>query len=308
MAPRSEPSIGVFLVTFGGPASPEAFARLAGAADGVVETLCVGDHVTLPAEIPDEYPFSPTGESPFSASQDAYDAFQVLSYLAGRTDDVRLGTNTAIAPYRHPVALAKQALTLDALTGGRFEFGLAPGWMRTEFEVLDVPFEERGTRTDEFLDLFDRVCGEGELSFEGPHHAFQKTGFHPRPVQEGGPPIWVGGRSGATFRRVGEHGTGWTIFPDGPAQVRSDVERLERAWAAHDRPGDPAVAVTLTDYPVHVGDGRIEGDREALVDRLGAYVDAGATRLFVMPQAVADDAEGCLQFLEWVVDDVAPRL
>lgn len=302
------PSIGLFLVSFGGPASPEAFTRLAEAADGTVAALCVGDHVALPADIPDEYPFSPTGESPFDPAQDAYDAFQVLASLAGTTDAVRLGANTAIVPYRHPVALAKQALTLDALSDGRFEFGLAPGWMRTEFEVLDVPFDERGSRTDEFLALFERVCSEAQLSFDGPHHTIQETGFHPRPVQPDGPPIWVGGRSGATFRRIAEYGTGWTIFPESPDQLQGDLARLETAWAAHGRSGSPEVAVTLTDYPVHVENGRITGDQSALVERLAAYVEAGATRLFVMPQAAAPDTAGSIRFLEWVDDEVAPQL
>lgn len=305
----TDPELGLFLVTFGGPADPETFRRLGTAADEQgLAALCVGDHVALPAEIPDEYPFSPTGESPFHVEQDAYDAFQVLSFLASVTEDVRLGTNTAIVPYRHPVTLTKHALTLDALSEGRFEFGVAPGWMRTEFEVLDVPFEERGSRTDEFLDLFERACTEDRLSFDGPHHSFQEAGFHPRPVQEGGPPLWIGGLSGAAFRRVGEYGAGWTIFPESPDQVRSAVERVRAAWEDYDRAGDPGVAVTLNEYGVGVEDGEVTGDPEAFVDRLRAYVDAGATRVYVMPQAASRTTDDGVAFLEWVADEVAPQL
>jgi len=298
---------GAFLVTFGDLADPEALARLARTADGNCAAVCVGDHISLPVEIPDEYPFSPTGESPFEVDQDAVDAFQTLAYLAAETAEVRLGTNTAIIPYRHPVTMTKHALTLDTLSDGRFEFGLAPGWLRTEFEVLDVPFEERGSRTDEFLDIYERACAEGQFAFEGEHHSFQETGFHPRPVQNGGPPAWIGGYSGASFRRVAEYGHGWTVFSEDPADLSGAVDRLETAWDDYDRAGDPPVAVTTSDYDVAFDGEEFVGDVEGLVDRIAGYADAGATRVFVMPQAMAapEDAPAALdRFLE----EVAPRV
>ena len=193
-----EIEVGVMVGTFGEQATRENIERLATAADdGGFDAVWVGDHVTLPAEIPDTYPFSPSGEAPFDIGQDVYDCFGVLSYLAGVTDRVDLGTNTCIVPYRHPAVLARNAFTLEQLSGGRFDFGVAPGWLETEFEVLDVPFEERGSRTDEFLDLFERAREEPELAFDGPHHSLQRTGFHPAPPR-GRPKVWVGGRSGVS--------------------------------------------------------------------------------------------------------------
>jgi probable F420-dependent oxidoreductase len=281
----SEMDFGVMLSTFGDHASPEAFRRVATAAEGAgFDSVWAGDHVSLPAEIPDEYPFSPSGESPFHVSQDTYDVFGVLSHLAAVTDTVDLGTNTCIVPYRHPVVLARNALTVEALSDGRFDFGVAPGWMETEFEVLDVPFEERGSRTDEFLEMFTRACEEGEISFDGPHHSFQETGFHPTPDDDG-PTIWLGGKSGAAFRRTAQFGDGWTIFWDRPDAIAAGRERLMNAWTDFEREGDPEVAVIRA---TEVGDDTerdpekpLVGEPEKIVEDIEAYADAGTTRVVI---------------------------
>jgi probable F420-dependent oxidoreductase len=274
---------GVMLSTFGERASPAQFRSVASTAEEWgFDAVWVGDHVTFPADIPDEYPFSSTGESPFASDQDVYDPFEVLSFLAGCTSEIQLGTNVCVVPYRHPVVLAKNALTVEALSDGRFEFGVAPGWLRTEFEVLDVPFEERGPRTDEFLGLFERACRDGEIAFDGEFHSFQRTGFHPVP-ETGRPPVWVGGKSGAAFRRVAEFGDGRTIFWDHPAQIEAARERLAAAWDDFDREGDPEVAVVR---PVHVGTDTerdpsklLVGDPDSILDDVEAYAEAGVTRL-----------------------------
>lgn len=278
---NSELEFGVMLSTFGDHAYPDGFRRVATTAeDEDFDVVWAGDHVTFPADIPKDYPFSRNGESPFDISLDTYDVFQVLAHLAAVTSDVEVGTNTCIVPYRHPVVLARNALTIEQLSDGRFDFGVAPGWLKTEFEVLDVPFEERGARTDEFLRKFDRVRTEGEISFEGPHHSFQKTGFHPTP-DEGRPKIWVGGKSGAAFRRVAEFGDGWTIFWDHPEDIETARERIMNAWTDYERDGEPEIAVVRA---VHVGedtdrDTLLTGTPEKIVDDLEAYADAGVTRV-----------------------------
>jgi probable F420-dependent oxidoreductase len=279
----SEMEFGVLLPTLGTHASRDAIRRVATTAEEYgFDAVWAGDHVTFPAEIPDEYPFSPTGESPFHVSQNAYDVFTVLSYLAGVTDSVEIGSNTCIVPYRHPVALARNALSVEALSDGRFDFGVGTGWMRTEFEVLDVPFEERGSRTDEFLELFERACAEGELSFDGPHHSFQETGFRPTP-DRGRPKTWIGGRSGAAFRRVGQFGDGWTIFWDRPEDVAAARERIMHAWRDFDRDGEPEIALTR---PIQVGSDHdrdssrpFVGEPASVAADVEAYADAGVTRI-----------------------------
>lgn len=302
--------IGIMIGTFGAQASRENFERLATAAENAgMDAVWVGDHIAFPEEIPDTYPFSKSGKAPFDIGQDAYDCFDVLSYLAGVTDDVELGTNTCIVPYRHPVVLARNALTVEQLTGGRFDFGVAPGWMETEFEVLDVPYEERGSRTDEFLDIFERAREDVEFAFDGPHHSFQKAGFHPVP-EAGRPKIWVGGKSGASIRRVGEYGDGWTIFWDHPEEVAEARERIMNAWDDFDRSGEPEIAVTRA---TQVGEDTERSPEKLLVgepanvaEDVEAYAEAGTTRI-LLDFYTRDTDEQIAQIEKWG-DDVLPLL
>jgi probable F420-dependent oxidoreductase len=281
----SDVEFGVMLSTFGEHASPEAFRRVATTAESVgFDAVWAGDHVSFPAEIPDTYPFSPSGESPFHVSQDTYDVFGVLSHLAAVTDEISIGTNTCIVPYRHPVVLARNALTVESLSEGRFDFGVAPGWMETEFEVLDVPFDERGGRTDEFLELFEQACEKGEIDFDGDYHSFRETGFHPTPDGDR-PEIWVGGRSGAAFRRIAQFGTGWTIFWDRPDDIAAARERILNAWTDFDREGEPEIAVTRA---TEVGTDTekdpskpLVGEPEAIAADVDAYAAAGTTRVVI---------------------------
>lgn len=278
---NSEPEFGVMLSTFGDHAYPEAFLRVATTAERAgFDAIWAGDHISFPVDIPDEYPFSRSGESPFDVTLDTYDVFSILSHLAAATEEVQLGTNTCIVPYRHPIVLARNALTLEQLSDGRFDFGVAPGWMETEFEVLDAHFEDRGSRTDEFLRIFRRARTEGQFAFDGPHHSFQETGFYPTP-ESGRPKIWIGGKSGAAFRRVAEFGDGWTIFWDHPDEIAVSRKRIMNAWRDYDRSGEPEIAVVRA---VHVGhdaprDTLLTGAPDDIVDDIQSYTDAGVTRI-----------------------------
>lgn len=278
---------GVMVTPFGPNASPQVFADLATVAERRgFDVVWLGDHVAFPREIPDEYPFTPSGVAPPAQGIDrnAYDPFTVISYLAGRVEDVRLGTNACVVPYRHPVLLAKLALSVEGLTDGRFEFGVAPGWLRTEFDLLGVPFEERGSRTDEFLEIFARACEEHEFAFDGPHHSFPETGFYPA-SERGHPPVLVGGFSGASFRRVAQYGDGWTIYGARPDAVSEGHERVTAAWEDFDRSGSPEVVAGRS---VHVGTDTdldptrpLVGDSDSVIEDVQAYADAGATHVFV---------------------------
>jgi len=281
---NSDIEFGVLLPTMGHHASPRAIRRLATTAEECgFDAVWAGDHITFPADIPDEYPFSPSGESPFHISQDAYDVFTVLSYLAGITNTVDIGSNTCIVPYRHPVALARNALSVEALSDGRFDFGVGSGWLRTEFEVLDVPFEERGSRTDEFLSLFDRIRKAGELSFDGPHHSFQETGFvrrqnrvDPRFGLAAGPAqhsdAWdssaTAGRYSGTVRRTS------------PPRGNEYWTRGLISTARESRKSPSRGRSTGSDHDLDASRPLI-GDSATVAADIESYLDAGVTRIVI---------------------------
>jgi probable F420-dependent oxidoreductase len=297
--------------TFGESAAPEHIERTArlGERHGF-DALLVGDHIAFPAETSDTYPFTPDGEAPamYHADADCYDPFEVLSYVAGRTDRIRLGTNMCVAPIRHPVHLTKNVLTLDALAKGRVDFGVAIGWLQTEYEVLDVPFEERGARTDEFLEVFERACERAQFAFDGTYHSFQETGFRPRPAQPGGPPVWIGGTSSAALRRLGRYGDGIVAVWDRPDEVRALTDRMRRAWRDFDRDGEPRLAVMRPAAvdPAADSDKPLVGRADAVVADVERYADAGATRLVL--DFYAENVDEKHRQIERFGEAVIPRL
>lgn len=134
----------------------------------------------------------------------------LLSFAAAATERVRLGTCVYLLPLRHPVITAKTTAALDLLSGGRLTLGVGVGGeFPREFEASGVPHRERGARTDEAIPLLRRLWTEDGVAHEGRHFRFGGVSLDPKPLQRGGPPIWVGGRSPAAMRRAGQLGNGY---------------------------------------------------------------------------------------------------
>jgi probable F420-dependent oxidoreductase len=302
---------GLLLSHMGDQASPEAIERLSRAAQRQgFDAIWGGDHITFPVDMPETYPFSSTGEPPegIRADTNLFEMFQTLTYVAAVTTDIRVGTNVCLAPLRHPVLATKQALTLEAFADGGFEFGVSVGWLENEYDVMNVPYDERGSRLDEFLGIFSRARTEGILAHEGEHFSFEEIGFYPIPDEQASPRIWIGGKSSAAFRRVAEFGDGWTIVRDRPEQVAVQRDRLVNAWNDYERQGTPGIAVCR---PIHVGsDGPVGTDRILVGDPddvradLADYRDAGTTH-FVVTFFVTD-VEKQIEQIERIGDSVIP--
>ena len=140
----------------------------------------------------------------------------VLSCAAGATETIPLGTNILVVPIRHPVLLAKELGTLDAMSGGRFFFGVGPGWNEPEFTSMGISMSERGRRTDEILDAVKLLLTEENVSFNGEFYQFEDVTIEPRP--ETYFPVWVAGGS----RVPGP------LSPDRPYMVKSVLKRIAK--------------------------------------------------------------------------------
>jgi probable F420-dependent oxidoreductase len=165
----------------------------------------VSDHIAWPREIESRYPYSDTGDFPAPAGVPWLDPLGTLIYAAACTERIKLGTTVLILGYRPPVQTAKLIATLDALSGGRTILGVGVGWMEEEFDVLGMPFDHRGARADEQLQVFEALFTQPQPSFEGRFYRFPAVGFEPRPVN-GRVPIWVGGGTDAAFQRAVRYG------------------------------------------------------------------------------------------------------
>ena len=165
----------------------------------------------------------------------------VLARLAGELDPhVRLVTQILIAPLYHPVLLAEELATLDVVTGGRICVGVGLGYIPREYEVLGVPFKERGARLNETIEILKLMWTQDRVSYSGRFFTLDDIPVHIRPIQRPHPPIWVGAGSPAGIERAARLGDAWPITPqvapkDLPAQVGGFFDA--RAKAGRSRSG-----------------------------------------------------------------------
>ncbi len=217
-----------------------------------------------------------------------YDPVATLSFLAARTERIRLLSHVAVVGLRHPLATAKQYATLDTLSGGRLTLGVGAGHVREEFEALGVDFDGRGALLDETIEALKAALGEEEFpSFTGERFSFSGLGQRPRPVQRPRPPLWVGGSSPAAVRRAALHGDGW--LPQGdPREVLP--ERIARIRQLREKAGlaDEEFTVGAIAEPLyvgtpswHVGRRTLTGSPQALAASLREYADMGVHQVQV---------------------------
>lgn len=213
---------------------PEGVARLARAVEDIgYDQLDMFDHVVM------GFPTADRPAGPYPAQMPILEALMVLSHVAAQTHRIGLGTEVLVLPQRPPVLTARQVATLDTLSGGRVRLGVGVGWQASEYDALGVPFEGRGQRMDEAMDLLRTCWTEEHIDFDGDYYQVSAMAMEPKPPQGGRLPIWVGGGSPRALRRVGELGDGWLamaiVDPDAAARA---VETIHRHAEAADR--DPA--------------------------------------------------------------------
>lgn len=153
-----------------------------------------------------------------------YEPLTTLAYVAGATSRIRLGTSLLVLPLYNPFVVARQAATLDHLSGGRFTLGVGIGWEAAEFRSLGVDFAERAGRTDEALRLLRHLFDEGEGPFASEQFGFESGIFSPHPSH--GLRIMVGGASRAALRRAARHADIWQSPPLPPAEFAERVKAL----------------------------------------------------------------------------------
>jgi probable F420-dependent oxidoreductase len=195
------------------PAAQWALARRAEALG--FESVWTGDHVSFHLPL--------------------YESLTLLASYASITTRIRIGSAVYLLALRHPTIVAKITATLDVLSGGRFVFGVGVGGENPkEFEASGVPHRERGARVDEGIEVLRALWRDTPATFKGRFTSFDAVSIDPKPVQPGGPPIWVGGRSDAALARAGRVGDGWVAYVVTAERYRQSLEKIR---AAADRVG-----------------------------------------------------------------------
>lgn len=176
----------------------------------VAEVARAAEDAGLDAVFVTEHPFPEDGWLA-TGGHHALDPFVALAIAAGATTTLRVLSNLCVVPYRNPYLLAKAALSLDVLSGGRFVFGCGAGYLEAEFAALGVPFADRNDRFDDALVAMRAAWSGASVAVDasGSTHTML-----PRPHTPGGPPIWIGGNSRRALRRAVELADGWMPFPN----------------------------------------------------------------------------------------------
>jgi len=250
--------IGVNVPNFGPGTDPGVLRQWARTSEGLgYRLLMVSDHIAVTPDVAAQYP------APF------YEPFTTLSWLAGVTDRIRLGTTVLIVPYRHPLLTARMAANLNQLSGGRLVLGVGVGWARQEFDALGVPFSRRGALTDEHL------------------RAIRAAWADDADYRAGRIPIWVGGNSDAGLRRAVLLGDAWHPLRISLDWLREATGRLKAAADDRQLPVPalaPRIVLRLTEAPV-TGPERLAGTGtiQQVVDDLEQLRLLGADTVLLDP-------------------------
>ncbi len=213
---------GVIVPVFRELGQADIIKRLVIAAEEMgYDSVWFADHIVIP-----EYAVPVYGPTFF-------EPLTTMIFGAGMTKRIKFGWDVMVTPYRPPVLVAKMISTLDVLSGGRVILGAGVGILKGEFEVLGVPYKERGAITDEYLAAMIEIWTHDKPSFKGKYVSFEGISSLPRPVQKPHPPIWIGGNTARAIRRAVEVGDGWhplrksvEEYEQGVQQIRA--KRLER--------------------------------------------------------------------------------
>ncbi len=223
------------LVAFNHLTSPQLIADIARAVEARgFDSLWVPEHVLFFPQYASRYPYSDDGRlagDPIGVME----PFTALTYVAALTQRIRLGTGICLVPQRAPVYTAKQVADLDFLSGGRVDFGVGIGWLKEEFDALDVPFNERAPRMDECLAMMRSLWCDEVSSYTGKYYTLPPSYQNPKPVQKPHPPVFFGGESDAALSRVARIGQGWYGFRLTPETLRERLLVLDRMLAEQGR-------------------------------------------------------------------------
>jgi probable F420-dependent oxidoreductase len=188
-----------------------------------LDSVWVLERLLWPLKPQTPYVATPDGTLPVEY-QNVLDPLETLTYLAGITDKISLGTCIIDMLFHNPVVLARRFATLDILSRGRAIAGLGIGWSKDEYEVSGVPYKHRGERANEFLQVLKRIWTDEVVEFKGQFYSIPASKIGPKPVQKPHPPILLGGFSPNTLLRIVNYADGWL-----PVAGFGPLEQLEQS-------------------------------------------------------------------------------
>jgi probable F420-dependent oxidoreductase len=307
---EGEMQFGVHLPQIGVAWPGAEIARFARAVEEMgFDAVWASDHIVFPLDVRSRYPYAESGDFPLPPAAPWLEAVTTLAFVAGATSRVLLGTTVLVLPYRPPVLNAKMLGTLQVLSGGRLVLGVGAGWMAEEAMALDMPWDDRGRRTDEHIQVLRVLWGQEDPRFEGRYYRVAGVRCEPRPSVM--PPIWVGGHGMASLRRAARLGDGWHAVGLPPDELAESWRRVQDM--ARECGRDPAALVLsvrcllrFRDEP-RPDDRPLAGTPEQIVRWLEEYRRIGVGHVLLEPP-LRPGPEVALSVLERFAREVRGRL
>jgi probable F420-dependent oxidoreductase len=271
---------GVMYANYFGGGGPEAATALGRAAENAgFDSLWTSDHVVVPLDYQSPFPYDDSKRAKVKNMDDLEeleipDSLIWLTHVAATCPSILLATGVMVLPQRNPVLTAKQAASLDLMSGGRAILGVGVGWLAEEFDALGVPFTHRGARLEEYIEAMRRLWTGKEATMNGRHVDFTRVVCRPAPVRQS-IPIVIGGHSEIAARRAGRLGDGfYPAHTDGLPHLLDIVRRTARE---HGRDPD-AIEVTV---------GGVGCIGRSALDNIKRLADLGVGRVTIPPLAPA---------------------
>jgi probable F420-dependent oxidoreductase len=219
--------VGVTLPQAGQQATKENVIQMAKNAESEgFDSLWVGERLLWPINPQTPYPASPDGSLPIE-SQIMLDPLETLTFVAANTNKIALGTSVIDMLFHNPVVLARRFATLDVLSEGRSIAGFGIGWSKDEYQVSNIPFQNRGKRADELIQVLKKIWTDDVVEFKGKYYSIPASKIGPKPIQKPHPPIYLGGFSPNTFSRIVNYDTnGWLAVTAGPLEYLDNTIKV----------------------------------------------------------------------------------
>ena len=250
-----------------GTVRPDRWTEVTCEADRLgYESVWMPEHLVLPVAS-DGSPYAGQDHPPIPSDIPVFDALAYLSYLAGRTEQIRLGTHVYNIGLRHPFVVARGIATLDIVSGGRTEFGIGASWLEAEWAAVGLDFAKRGSRIDEAVAVCQRLWSDQVIEHHGENFDFGPVMFEPKPIQSPWPPMHIGGDGAAAQRRAALVGDGWIPMNHAVEQIPLAASRMAELREQAGRPGTVEITMGV----------------EAEIDALRHAAESGVGRALVRP-------------------------
>jgi len=255
------------------------------------ESVWTFEHVMVPIDYDSKYPYSANGKMGGEPDANFVDPLIALSAIAASTTKIRLGTGVNIVSQANPLLLAKQAASLDFVSNGRFMLGAGIGWLQEEFNAMNVTFERRGARFDDYMVALRKVWAGDVVEHQSDFINWSGFQSYPVPIQKPGVPVIIGGSKGKIFERIARHGDGWFAPTTDAATLAPMLESLKTTCDVLERDYN---SIEITSMWNNTGG----------IEAIEAFADIGVSRLLVPLFAMR---EGPVEGMEKLAEEVIAK-